>query len=504
MRKKIVLVYPSGLPSERKGMDRKLNLNPPLGILSVGTVLDLNGYDVKLLDLDSNSNCINELMELVKENNCLFIGFSVTTSQINSALKISRMVKLINKNNKVVWGGIHPSLFPAQTCGNDSVDIVVTGEGESTALELADRLSSGQDISNIQGIVIKKKDKVLVNPKREFLDIATLPPFKFDLVDIENYIHKDMNGTGGKNLEGGPGRRSLPVLSGLGCRYSCAFCINTVLRKKRRLKTAESIIGEITRLIDKYQINDVPLIDEDFFEVKDRVIKFLELIEKNKLKFSWHTNIRANYFSKHYLDENLLKRMSKAGCFHLGCGGESGSQKILDILTKGIRVEQIINAAVQCKKAGINTAFSFITGIPGETKDELLKTIKLCSKLMDINSSNSYLLPQVFRPYPGSKLFDEAVKMGLSIPDNLEGWCDKWNKTEGYYKLEELPWIKDHRFIRLVTFYLNYASSSRQAIGFFGDIAKNLLSFLSRLRLKLCFFKFPWEYYLLRRKGYVS
>lgn len=503
-RKKIILIYPPGPLSSVDKRKEKGNFNPPLGILSIGTVLSKEGFDVRCLDLEFDFDFVSKASEAIKDEEILFVGVSAMTSQLGPALRILETVKKSRPELKTVLGGVHPSLFPEQTVSDSRVDIVVRDEGEYASLDLARRLSGSDDLEGINGVTYKRGSKVISNPNRDFLDINDLPLYDFDLLDVERYLFKDMTHVGGKTLAGGPKRRSLPVLSGLGCLYKCAFCINTVLKKKRRYKSADKIISEIEYLISRYGINDVPIIDEDFFENKKRAERFLDLVREKKLDFSWHTNVRANYFNDNYLSDPFLKRLRKNGCFHLGCGAESGSEAILSVIDKGIKPDHVLRASRSCRKAGINIVFSFITAIPGETRGDLDKTIALSSKLMSVNHDNSYLAAQVFRPYPGSKLFDESVKLGLAVPDTLEGWAKKWGRSEGYFNLEELPWVTDRRHIRLATFYMNYASDCRNAVNIREKLAIRILAFLSRLRLRFNFFALPFEYYILKRKGFVT
>ena len=414
MKETVVLINPPLKPDwEYK---EESSSYPPMGILYIGSLLRNNGYQVKIVDGALEKNYIEMIKDVIDKGDVAFAGLSVMTAQILPALKISEYVRQHNSSIKIVWGGIHPTLFPEHTLREELVDIVVIGEGEYTALELAGTTLDPKNLSTVKGIAYKNREgKIIFNESRELVDINKTPPFQFDLINIEKYINKDLTSVGGKNLSGGYQRRSLPVLAGLGCPYRCTFCINAILKKKYRPKQADLIIQEVETLMKKYNANDFGMIDEDFFVSKKRVEDFLNLIEEKKLRFSWHTSTRANYFVDSYINENFLHRLRRSGFFHFGLGAESGSERILKLINKGITVKQVENVAFLSKKCDVNVGFSFMCALPGETEEESLQTINFCYRLIQINPKNYIIGPQVFRPYPGSPLYDTAVQYGLPL-----------------------------------------------------------------------------------------
>ncbi|NUO09353.1 MAG: radical SAM protein [Candidatus Brocadia sp.] len=128
-------------------------------------------------------------------------------------------------------------------------------------------------------------------------------------------------------------------------------------------------------LLGKYKVDFIDFIDENFLVDKNRFFKFLGGIEERKFKFSWFVGARANYFNPNYLTNDVIARASALGCVMMGIGAESGSQRVLDFLKKGITVEQIENAARILNKHRIVSEFSFMIGLPYETSDDMLKTI---------------------------------------------------------------------------------------------------------------------------------
>lgn len=490
----VLLVNPP--PVSSWDYTKKFYYSPPIGVLSVGTVLKINGFSVKIIDGAYEENYLKTIEDIVRYNKLYFVGISAMTAQLPAALKVAALVRWINSAIPLVWGGVHPSLFPEQTLRHELVDVVVRGEGEYTCLEFATLARKGDGCRHIPGTFCKEGDRLIENPARGFAELEKLPFFDFSLLNIEDYILKDRTDVGGKNLRDGPKRRSLPILSGLGCPYHCAFCIESIMKKKYRTRSAESLISEVERLKGKYNANDISFIDDLFFADRKRLMRFLDLLEEHRLNISWGANVRANYFNEKYLNLNLLKRIRYLGCYHLGLGAESGSERILRKIDKQINKQQVINAAKWCKQTNINVGFSFMIGLPGETKEEMKETVKFAFDLIEENPKNSNIIgPNVFRPYPTSKLFEECVEeFNFQTPRSLQDWSKVYSHEEGYFRLENLPWIKDPRFIRILVFYLFRGTTNFVYPVLWMRFLFGVLKKICRQRLRLIFFFFPIEY----------
>lgn len=490
----ILLINPSPVPDW--DYKKKYSYSVPAGILSIATVLNKEGYSVKLIDGAYEEDYLEKIKEVISSSNILFAGISAMTSQVSSGLKAAECVRKHNRGIKLVWGGVHPSLFSEQTAMHELTDIVVFGEGEYTSLELSGLIRDKRDYTRTKGTICKIGGKLIKNDAREFLDLESLPFFDYQLLEIERYIPKDRTDVGGRRLRGGHIRRSLPILSGLGCPYKCGFCVEPIMKRKYRQRSAKSMIGEIERVVRSYGVNDIAFNDPLFFANRKRLFEFLDLLEERKIDISWSGTIRANYFEDNYLNPTVLKRIRSLGGFHLGLGVESGSERILKKINKQISKEDALRCAKLCKEADINLVYSFIIGFPGETASEIKETIGFAFRLVDINPENSYLNgPNIFRPYPGSNLFRECVeRYGFKVPATPEEWGRVYSVEEGYFRLENIPWIKDPRTIRILAFYLfrgttNFVYSVLWIRFLFGILKK-----ICRLRLRLNFFLFPIEY----------
>ena len=415
---------------------------PATGILLIGTLLKSRGFSVKVIDGTVRSDYGKRTLETI-DKDTVMIGFSVMTSQVHLALTLSKLIKTKYPNIPIIWGGIHPILFPEQTVKNPNIDIVVIGEGSKTVFDLIDYLNGKISLEQIRGIGFKDvSGEAIITKQSEPDDISTLPHFDYDILDdIEVYLNaksvyqREITTNNNEKL------RVMPILTGLGCCYQCQFCINVILKRRYRYRSAQSIIDEIKRLQKKHDVNTFIFYDEDFLINKKRLLEVLDLIERENLKFYWRIWARANYFRENYLNKDLILRMEKNGLRSIVMGAESGSQKVLDLIKKGIKVENILYSAKMLQGTMITPRYSFIVGLEGEEKDDTYKTYKLCANLMKTNQKVDIAGPFIFRYYPGSPIFDRIIKnYNIKMPQKIEDW-ESYLSDEGYLKLEKMPWL---------------------------------------------------------------
>lgn len=457
----------------------------PLGLLSIGTVLDEGGYRVKILNA---SEFLDGYKDILKKD-WLFAGVSFMTPQAGTALKVLKAIKETKPDLRTVCGGIHPTLFPEQTISNELIDMVVIGEGEYTALDLADHLSGGLDISDVAGIVYKKNGKVIRNPDRQPSDINKEPFLNYGLLNISEVINSDLSNWGG------PRRiRALSIITGRGCPYQCTFCVNNaVLKKKFRFKDAGRILDEIESLVKKYSVECIRFQDEEFFVSKKRLLEFLDGLEKRNIKIRWVADVRANHFIDGYITIELAKRIKRLGCLYWTLGVESASKRILEKIKKNITLEQVLRASKTSRKAGINIGFGFMIGIPGENRKDIVDTARFALRLK--NSRTYELIFSIFRPYPGSELYSEAVKLGMKEILSLDEWAKQDFYETKFQALDAYPWIEDKDFIKLIKFTTNnvFANYKRAYSWLMWTYVLRLIG-IARINLDL--WGFPMEYAL--------
>jgi len=476
----------------------------PLGLLSLGTFLEKNNFRVKIIDAPMDKNFKQSISDSINDN-LILIGLTVMTINIASALDITKFIKNINKNIPVVWGGIHPTLFPEQTCRHSLIDFVIRGDGELPLLELINSLKNNRNFNHIKGLLYNQKNKIIFNKELyNPLDINQLPIFNYDLLDVEKYVYKNIDIIG---AYGGDVKRVMPILAGVGCPYHCTFCINDIEEKKYyRGKTAERLLEEIDLVINKYKAEYINFEDEIFLLNKKRVEDLLNGIEVKGYKFLWRATTRANFYKPELISEELLARMKKNGCMHLGIGVESGSSRMLQIYQKQITLEEVEHAAKLNYKYGFFTQYSFIVGAPNEKKEEILQTIKFTQKIKKIDPLGTMIF-NTFRPQPGCELYKESLKLGLKDPKKLEDWANlAQSSLRGYCSLDNLPWLtkKQAKFYEYLTIFGELAFQNlhriKKILRPFAWLSRHI--FIFRLNTNFWYFVVEMNFYfLLKRFG---
>ena len=398
----------------------------PLGLLQSSVYIS-EKYNVKILDLRVKPDWKSALLaELKKEPH--FVGIStITGPNLTSALQISKFVKE-NSKALVVWGGIHASLLPGETLEHPLVDIVVKGEGEETFIELADAIINKKPLKGILGVWYKEDGKVKSNPDRPPVDLNKLPPVPYDLLDdIEKYIWVREDGV-----------RVINYMSSRGCPQLCTFCyVASFYNSKWKQINAQKVLDDFQYLIERFKVGHIYMNDDNFFVNLLRVKDIAQGILDRKFDISWDV-LGAHAQTTVRMTDDVIKLLDKSRCTGLLTGVESGSPRILELVKKNITVQMVLDANKKFIGTGIIPTYSFISGYPTETNEELKMTVDVLFRLW---KDNKNIIPgniKPFIPYPGTPLYDMAVKYGFEPPTSVEGWADvTW---DNYLKLKT-PWL---------------------------------------------------------------
>ena len=479
---KVLLVNPIfNIPKEN--YDSSISV----GLLCLASYLDRQGIKVKIIDGARQKGYLDLIREELPQVD--FVGISVMTTQVGSALEISKLVKDFKKALPIIWGGFHPTFFPEETASHPLVDMAVIGEGEETLLEIF----QGRALKEIKGIAFKRHYEdsprsngfqVQVNQGRPLLGFENLPLPKWDLMPREILDNLAL----------------IPTHTSRGCPHRCSFCVNAILKNRWRSRQPEKVLEDLEIIKSRPEFYNKPVRfwDEDFFVQKRRAREIIEGMIKRKFNLFWETTIRADYLDKNFLDDDFMADLRKSGCYLLSFGAESGSPLVLKKIQKDITREQILNSARRCLKYGIVPQYSFMVGLPGETKKDMFETISLIDKLTKLSPEVQILGPQAFRPYPGSALYQECLVSGWRAPQSLEQWAKIMENELNYLSPQNFPWLKDPDFVESLEAYVRFgAHSFKSALGSTvkaNKFLKTLFILLCKLRWKLKFFKWPIEF----------
>lgn len=388
-------------------------------------------HEVKILDRNiENKKDDTKLEKIILDFKPDIVGVtSLTGVGILDCLGVAKVAK--KHGARVVWGGTHASFFPKQTLENQYVDFVVIGEGEITFRELLEALAERKSMRKIEGLGFKEKDKVQINPQREFIkNLDNFPMPAWDLIEVERYIYSF------------PGiKRKIDMVTSRGCPHRCTFCYNQKFNKRQwRGRSAEKIIEEVKYLKDHYDIDGVRFDDDLFTADKERLKKFNRLNQKTT-KIKWDANCRINDM----VNEDFLKEIKKGGCVRLTVGVESGCERMLKFLKKDITLDQIYQAFKLASQYHIMTAPSIMVGLPTETKEEVKATLAMAKKI-----EASHVSIGIYVPYPGAELSDYCQKNKLiRYPKKIEDWSNFGHiklssKTFSFQEIKKI--VIDFRF----------------------------------------------------------
>jgi len=456
------------------------SLPPPYSLLYLAGALTKAGFGVRVLHERATPAAVSRLVGEVEALPPLFVGFSsFTTSPLGTAKRASQEIKK-RTGSPVVWGGIHPTIFPEQTLDNPFVDIVVVGEGEETVVELAQALTRPEpNLAGVKGIGFKKDGRLIINPPRPFIaDLDAYSP-AWSFLDIERYIYKQRHfytDIGSKIS----GDRVFALITSRGCPWRCGYCYNqAVNRRTFRAQSPDKVLAEVETL-KALGVSSLIFEDDNFFADKNRTLAIIR-----RLGLPWSCSIRADYIAK--WGEDFVRELAEHHCFELRIGAESGSQRVLDIMHKDVTVEQIRRAVALLARYRIQTVLNFMVGIPGETWDDVRRTMDLIDDLEKISPYVTVSSLALYAPWPGSPLSDVAATRGFKAPTTLEGWSRLWAQ-----RMPLAPYMD--RRIKFIGFYRTLIRRDFKNVPF--PYLARMLRKLAVLRWRKRFFRFPVDYYL--------
>lgn len=366
------------------------------------------GADVIYLDENNEDDFFAKFSEAVKTRDT--VGFSLTSMQIKYSLPLIRYIRENYPKIKILVGGIHPILFPHEDYG--------AWVDEWIDYEL---------------------------PKTYFL-------YEF-LPEKVKEIYR---------------RKRAQVVTGFNCSYKCAFCVNSVRNCQYEGSPIEKIKADIDYIVKEFNPPKIYFRDEDFFQDIKKAKQIVDYLIAKEYKFWWDTSSRVNHFRPGRIDDEFMEKIVKSGCRQLRFGVESGSQRVLNYLRKGQTPEQIKQAVRQCVKYKIKPTCSIMIGLPTETAIEREETYKLIDEINAIGRDVEILGPQIYRPYPGGLVFEDANKGGLKLPDKFEDWETYYDKNplgDVFDTNARYPWLSEAEnkflpYVWVVAHYgINYSKS---------------------------------------------
>ncbi len=398
---KVLLVAPPVSPKVEtlKTIDM---IAPPLGLAYLAAVLEEAHYPVEILDSPPWRITFHQLPKELETRKPDLIGVTATTATITEALRTAETAKKVLPEATVALGGAHITFTPERTMKEcPSIDIGAIGEGEKTILELAQTIEQGRDLKRIKGIIYREDGQLVRTPPRPYIEnLDTLPYPARHLLPMDRYSvfgKKQVLGT---------------ILTSRGCPFNCTFCSSSLLfGKKFRARSPKNIVDEIEQFQETYKTRYVEIIDDTFMLDKKRAEAICKELEDRKLDVTWACSTRVDLMTR-----DLMAKLKRAGCTLLYYGAESGIQRVLNLMKKGTKIKQTLKVSRWAKELKLQTIASFIVGIPGETWNEAIETIRFAKKL-----DPSFVQFAIATPFPGTELYDNAKREGLLL---TEDWSE--------------------------------------------------------------------------------
>lgn len=479
-------VSPGGYFAERWSKGSSM---PPLGLLSIGAVLEKAGVPVEIVPTNVLGMDWSDIRRKIARDKPDIVGVTITTENRFQSFKLVQLAKEAHPGALTLLGGPHASMA-AEDCLEHipELDAVVKGEGEMTMLEVCrawDERPGLDALAGIPGLVLRRGGRIVCNAARmPVADLDTLPFPAFHLVPFEQY----------KFAFEVPGRGPLPavnIMTSRGCPFNCSFCATPVNWGRHvRMRSPENVVREIELLKARYGIQVVFFFDDTFNASPKRADALCDLMIERRLDVFFKCDVRIDIMSR-----ELLAKMKRAGLFHVSYGLEAGSDRVRnDIVGKKIDLVDFHNLTAWCRELDVIPNVFFIFSHPSETWEEAQETIRLIEQYKDGIEGSVAIL----HIYPGTPL-ERLARETKVLPEGFT-WTKRYRKGVVTLPLAQgdVPLYVDKlRWSQIAELVLRWSFSARRTsllkkapravkhIRSWGDLKRHLVMAWVYLRLRL-------------------
>ena len=469
----MILLY---YPKLTKPKNRRL----PLSVMALAAVLEgREEYEIVDGNLDPDPDAT--IGRLIETHHVELLGVSVMPGpQMISAMKSCRAIRARYPKVPIVWGGYFPSVYGDATLNARYVDYAVRGQGESTLLELIDALRGKRDFNAIAGLSYKDIFGMRVhNPERPMQSPDAFPWSPFERLPVHSYLRPSYFG-----------KRTGAHQASIGCPFQCSFCaVHEAYGSQQKMEAPERTEAIMRHLVKDYGMDGVQFYDMNFFMREDHTRELMERLAP--LGLHWWCEGRIDTICR-YSDETL-EWIRKAGCTMIFFGAESGSDRVLKEMKKGITTEQTLEVARRLRRLNIIPEFSFVVGNPRDPEEDTRQTIAFVRKIKRLNPT-SEIIVQHYTPTPQPGKMYGDIEGQISFPDSPAGWASKeW--LDYTLRIDtHAPWLKP-RTKKLIDNFETVVASRWPTVQ---DIraprwSRALLKLLSWWRYALRVYSFPFE-----------
>lgn len=413
----VSLVNPSfSYPRIKKRSPIYNRIWPPLCLANSAAILENNGFDVQIIDANAEDVSPEKIADRIRNSNKVFVTSSTIDRwqcphlNVHPVIEVIRKIKEKNPRSNVYLLGAHGTIRPKEMLDLTDVNAVIRQEPEEAILNIC----GGNDLSHIRGLTYRHKGRIISTSNTNGVDLSKPCIPAFHLLPMRKYFYEIL----GNHFALFEGSR--------GCPFSCVFCSKSMYCGYRT-KPAENLIKEVEYAIEHFGVRTAYFIDLEFTINKTLVEHLCDYLIEKRHNFRWCCQTRLDSINK-----GLLIKMKKAGCELIHYGVETGSERIMGLISKGVTLEKIERGINLTHEVGIETACFFMFGFINETKDEMKKTITFSKKL-----NPTYASFHVVAPYPGTRFHDMVIRKEELFPTSYHD----------VYTYEELKSVVEAAFL---------------------------------------------------------
>lgn len=407
----VLLVYPGisdvGFGSYGKGMEESWVSH---GLCLLSAAAKSRGHEVSLMDLRRLSGW-KECGDRIEAAAPQVVGITMMSVDYNPGMRVAELVRERAPGARIVVGGAHPSICPGEFAEDGRVDHVFAGEGEVTFPEILGRFERGEEVPrNVRGEIpeldrIPFADRALFGGTEHPLPVDGFPP------------------------------PFLTIIAGRGCIYKCSFCQpaeQMIFGKRVRRRSVANVLEELRELRERWAFRSFMIHDDCLTEDRGWCLEFADRYRREGFTQPFACQSRADLVCRR---EDAVEALAGAGLKLMFVGFESGNQRVLNFLRKGTRVDQNHEAARILRRHGISIWANYMMGIPTETKEEVMDTVRMIREIAPDHHS-----PAFFTPHPGSELFGYCEEHGLSLIESHDSY--RRNATEAKIRGVDYEFLK--------------------------------------------------------------
>ncbi len=330
----------------------------PLGILYLSSHLRSKGFDVQVYDSTFGSK--EELLRILHDGPPSVIGIGANLMTRRNVVEIAAAARAAGW--KVILGGPEPASYPDEYL-RAGADVIVDGEAELTVEELLPALHHGS-VDRVPGVIFCQADGSIARTQSRSLisNLDAQPWPDRDAVDIPKYLKvwREHHGSG-----------SVSVITARGCPYHCTWCSHSTFGKTHRRRSAGAVVDEVEWILGRYSPDMLWMADDVFTIHHGWILEYAAEMKRRGLRIPFECITRADR-----LDSRMAETLAELGCFRVWIGSESGSQRILDAMERGVTVEQVQKSVALCRARGIQTGMFLMFGYEGEELEDIEQTVK--------------------------------------------------------------------------------------------------------------------------------